>query len=199
MSVLSFVFVVATWLHHIVGSNGFGIRKESRAEDASRIIEYEWIDIKYSDESGLLSFDSFGETFSLLLSKNERLVANKVRFGGDGIPDNSIGHITSLTSSCHYFVDEIMLSGKKLDYSGGGLSMCNKRGLRAHFWDDDEEYIIKPASFYFGNMDEHIDNPHYRLNEKHVIYKESKYNYTGKSNCQQTSFLLYLFFNTTAH
>ena len=171
MKVLSILLVGVICTPQIFGVkdksnyNAFGITKESRAEDLERILSYQLIDIKYSkqdDDDGLnfLTFESFGETFSLLLSTNERLIASNVRFGGDGIPPNSLGHITSLSESCHYLVEDILISDISMDNSGGGISMCNKRGLRAHFWHDGEEYTIKPASFYLGNPDEHIDNIH---------------------------------------
>ena len=162
-------------------SNGHGISREDRVEELRRIEEYELIDIKYNIENGELTFDAFGERFGLSLQLNNDLIASNIRHSGDGIPDTALGHITSLTSSCHHLVKSISLlgnNGKEFSGSGGGISMCNKRGYRGLFWHSGEAYTIVPARYYLSNMDNGVPK-HFTLDEKHMIWKESRFNTTG--------------------
>ena len=157
---------------------GSGVTKEGRAEDFRRIKKYELIDVRYAEETGFLEFQAFGETYKVLLERNENLVASEIKHAGAGIPTESSGYITSLTESCHYQVKDVSESNTKLYGIGGGLSMCNKRGLRGHFWHEDESWYIKPAKYFLGDI-YNTNSKYHDISEKHLIYKESDYDSSG--------------------
>ena len=144
------LFLSSIWVTLWLGRCSFGMNvPDHRAVERDNIGTYELIDIEFDDKNLILSFDAFGNQYNLGLQRNDKLIPKNIRIK-TGIVEESLGYFTQLTESCHYHIKTDSNSSGH-DYnqviSGGGVSICDKRGVRGKIDIKDDTLMIRPAKY----------------------------------------------------